>query len=399
MGVFKKQGVYWIDYYVNGHRKRERIGSDKRLAETVLRKRKVEIAEGRFLERQRPVTTTFDELADAYLEWIGPNDEAGIPARKRSWRSHDLYAIGRLSAYFGGKRLTAITPALVGQYRDWRRSTISRRRRPVSPATVNREIACLKRMFNVAHKGLIVLKGGVPKDKPLEVVSLERERNERDRVLSAGEFARLCEAAEDWLKPMLLVAYHTGMRKDEVRSLRWEQVDLKRGTIRLTSSDTKTDEGRVIPISQTLTSTLKTATRYVRCPWVFVNPARMDAWQANPDMVEPRYHKTSITHAFERACQRAGVENATFHDLRHTFVTNARRAGIDYFRIMAMTGHKTMAVFKRYNTVDEDDLRQAMGQMDTYMDTSREMDTPSSHVTPRKTSRSRRSSAGRATDS
>jgi hypothetical protein len=65
MSVFKKQGVYWIDYCVNGHRKRERIGPDKRLAETVLRKRKVEIAEGRFLEKQRPVPTTFAELADA----------------------------------------------------------------------------------------------------------------------------------------------------------------------------------------------------------------------------------------------------------------------------------------------------------------------------------------------
>jgi integrase len=189
----------------------------------------------------------FDELADAYLKWIRPNDEAGIPARKRSWRSHDLYAIGQLRAYFGGKRLTAITPALVGQYRDWRRSTISRRKRPVSVATVNRELACLKRMFNVAYKGLIVLKGGVPKDKPLEVVSLERERN---RVLSAEEFARLCEAAEDWLKPMLVVAYHTGMRKGEIRSLRWDQVDLKTGTIRLKSSDTKTDEGRVIPMTE-----------------------------------------------------------------------------------------------------------------------------------------------------
>jgi integrase len=155
----------------------------------------------------------------------------------------------------------------------------------------------------------------------------------------------------------------------------------------------------VIPMSYTLTTTLKTVTRYVCCPWVFVNPARMDAWQTNPDMVEPRYHKTSITHAYQRACQKAGVENATFHDLRHTFVTNARRAGIDYFRIMAMTGHKTMAVFKRYNTVDEADLRQAMRQMDTYMDTSHHMDTASSHVTLQKTSRSRRSSAGRATDS
>ena len=152
-------------------------------------------------------------------------------------------------------------------------------------------------------------------------------------------------------------------------------------------------------MSQTLTSTLKTATRYVRCPWVFVNPARMAAWQASPETVEPCYHKTSITHAFERACQRAGVENATFHDLRHTFVTNARRAGIDYFRIMAITGHKTMAVFKWYNTVDEADLRQAMSQIDTYMDTGPEMDTASPDVTPRKNSRSRRSSAGRATDS
>jgi integrase len=381
MAVFKKQGVYWIDYYVSGHRKRERIGPDKKLAETVLKKRKVEIAEGKFLEKRRPITTTFDELADTYLKWIMPNDEAGIPARKRSWRTHDLYAIGQLRAYFGGKRLTAITPALVGQYRDWRRSTISRRNRPVSVATVNRELACLKRMFNVAHKGLIVLKGGIPKDKPLEVVSLERERNERDRVLSTEEFARLCEAAEDWLKPMLVVAYHTGMRKEEIRSLRWDQVDLKMGTIRLKSSDTKTDEGRVIPMSQTLTGTLKTATRYVHCPWVFVNPARMDAWQEGPDMVEPRYHKTSITHAFERACQKAGVRNATFHDLRHTFVTNARRAGIDYFRIMAITGHKTMAVFKRYNMVDEVDLRQAISQIDTYMDASSETDTTATHAT------------------
>jgi integrase len=399
MSVFKKQGVYWIDYYVSGHRKRERIGPDKRLAETVLSKRKVEIAEGKFLERQRPVTTTFDELADAYLKWISPDEQAGIPARKRSWRSHDLYAIGQLRAYFGDKRLMAITPALVGQYRDWRRFTISRRHRPVSTATVNRELACLKRMFNVACKGLIMLKGGVPALSPIANVSLEREHNERDRVLGSEEFDRLYAAAEDWLKPILLIGYHTGMRKGEIRSLRWDQVDVKRQVIRLKSGDTKTGEGRVIPLNQGLTAALKSATRYLGCPWVFVNPAMLGASPASSETVDARYHATSITHAFMRACEKAAVKNATFHDLRHTFVTNARRAGIDYFRIMAITGHRTMSVFKRYNTVDEVDLRQAMSQMDTYMDTSPEMDTPSSHVSPGFTSRSRRSSAGRATDS
>jgi hypothetical protein len=67
MAVFKKQGVYWIDYYVSGRRKRERIGPDKRLAETVLQKRKVAIVEGNYLDKQRPITTTFEERADGNL--------------------------------------------------------------------------------------------------------------------------------------------------------------------------------------------------------------------------------------------------------------------------------------------------------------------------------------------
>jgi hypothetical protein len=122
MAVFKKQGVYWIDYYVSGRRKRERIGPDKRLAETVLKKRKVEIAEGKFLERQRPITTTFDELANAYLRCIAPDEQRGIPARKRSWYSGDLYAIGKLRPYFRGEKLVDITPTMVSQYQTPRRA-------------------------------------------------------------------------------------------------------------------------------------------------------------------------------------------------------------------------------------------------------------------------------------
>jgi len=277
-----------------------------------------------------------------------------------------------LKMCFRGKRLTELTPAAVEQYRAWRKQTISQRGHPAMPATINRELACLKRMFNVARKGLRALKGGVPTINPMAMVSLERERNERDRVLSGEEFERVYQAAVPWLRPIMLGAYATGMRAGEIRSLRWDQVDLKWGAIRLKSTDTKTDGGRLIPLNQALTTTLKTATRYVSCPWVFVNPATLERWQANPEQADPRYHATSITHAFERACRKAGVSNATFHDLRHTFVTNARRAGIDYFRIMAITGHKTMAVFKRYNTVDAWDLRQAMWQMDTYMDTTKE---------------------------
>jgi integrase len=212
MAVFKKQGVYWIDYYVNGHRKRERIGTDKRLAETVLKKRKVMIAEGKFLEKKRPITTMFDELADAYLHY------ATYQQQKRSWKQ-DRTSVTILKAYFGGKRLTELTPVLIEQYRSWRKDTISRRGKPATPATINRELACLKRMFSVARKGLILLKGGVPQDNPMASISRDRENHERDRVFSKEEFDRLLAVAPAHLKPILLTAYYTGMRRGELLKL------------------------------------------------------------------------------------------------------------------------------------------------------------------------------------
>jgi integrase len=352
MGVFKKQGVFWIDYYINGRRKRERIGPDKRLAETVLKKRKVEIAEGKFLEKRTVITTTFDELADAYFGY------AVHQQRKRSW-PRDRTSIGALRGYFGGKRLTQITPALIEQYRTWRRETISRRKQLVTTASINRELACLKRMFNVARKGLIVLKGGVPSDNPVASVTLEREHNTRDRVLSREEFDRLMAVAPTHLKPILLSAYQTGMRKGEILNLTWDRVDLKKGVIRLRPEDTKTEEGRRIPMTKELSEMLRSATIHLdgeghRVPYVFTYAGKRIG---------------SVRRAFETACRQAGLANVVFHDLRHTFVTNMRRAGVDYFRIMAISGHKTMSAFKRYHTIDGQDLQQAIGQLDTYMDT------------------------------
>jgi len=274
-----------------------------------------------------------------------------------------------LQAYFRGKRVSEITPALVEQYRAWRKSTLSVRQRPIAPSTINRELSCLKRMFAVACKGLRVLPGGIPPTNPLQHVSLEPERHIRDRVLSPEEFDRVVEMADDWLRPILLVAYHTGMRQGEIRSLRWEQLDPKTGCMRLGAHDTKNGEGRLIPLNRTLLDRFGTLPRYLGSPYVFPHPGKLAAWQVDTEAVDVRYHGSYISHRFARACQKADVANVTFHDLRHTFVTNARRAGIDYFRIMAISGHKTMLVFKRYHTIDAGDLTQAIHQMDTYMDT------------------------------
>src|SRR5215472_18737687 len=101
MGVFKKQGVYWIDYYVSGHRKRERIGPDKRLAETVLRKRKVEIAEGKYLDKKKIPRCTFRELAALYLPWAQTNHRGYVATRS---------LVCLLCQVFGDQQLSEITP-------------------------------------------------------------------------------------------------------------------------------------------------------------------------------------------------------------------------------------------------------------------------------------------------
>lgn len=198
MGVFRKQGVYWIDYYVNGARKRERIGPDKRLALTVLQKRKVEIAEGKYLDKKRPMTTTFEQLAEPYLKYARDN--------KRSW-DRDATSIRKLSEVFGGKRLTEITPAAVERYKTQRLASTTIHGRHPTPATLNRELACLKHMFSVARKGLIDLKGGVPTENPVSAVKFLDEQNIRDRVLTREEFQHMLDISPDYLKPVLLCAY------------------------------------------------------------------------------------------------------------------------------------------------------------------------------------------------
>jgi integrase len=208
--------------------------------------------------------------------------------------------------------------------------------------------------------GLILLKEGVPQDNPIASINIDRENNERDGVFSKEEFDRLLAVAPAHLKPILLTAFYTGMRRGELLKLTWDRVDLKAGMIRLRPENTKTQEGRIIPLTKELTQMLQEFRICItkdgqRVPQVFTYGGKPSG---------------SIRRAFETACHRARIAGVAFHDFRHTFVTNMRRAVVDYFRIMAITGYRTMEVFKRYHSIDQDDLRQAVSQLDTYMDTT-----------------------------
>lgn len=146
------------------------------------------------------------------------------------------------------------------------------------------------------------------------------------------------------------------MRWGEIVGLTWDKVDLKSGFIRLKGEDTKSGEGRLIPLDlfprlQVMFKELQ-KTRALHEPHVFLHGGQ-------PIL--------SRKGAFKAACKGAGITNLRFHDFRHTAITNMRRAGIDPLPIMQISGHKTMICFTRYNSFREADLRAAADKSNTYL--------------------------------
>ena len=156
------------------------------------------------------------------------------------------------------------------------------------------------------------------------------------------------------LQAINLMAYQSGMRRGEILNLVWDRVDFKEGLIRLKAEDTKTKEGRLIPLTPELTALLLSLykVRYLQEPHVFL--VRGKSLQ-------------SIKTAFNAGCRRAKIVGFRFHDFRHTALTNMRRAGIDHLTIMRISGHKTMDVFKRYNSFQIPDLKEAARRFNTYI--------------------------------
>ncbi len=140
-----------------------------------------------------------------------------------------------------------------------------------------------------------------------------------------------------------MIGYYMGLRLGEIIDLTWPEVDLKKAFIRLPASRTKTDSARSIPIHPEVGAILEILPRGLRTGRVFL-------FDGKPFNEFKRSWKTAL--------RNAGINDFRFHDLRHCALNNLRRAGNDFFEIMALSGHKTMSCFKRYNLVTEEELAQ-----------------------------------------
>jgi integrase len=330
MAIFKKGDNYYIDYYFDGRRIREKVGPSHKQAQAALNARKGEIAQGKFdLESLKP-TPVFKDFAETYLDFAKKN--------KRSWES-DVNSLKHLNCFFGTRRLSEISPFLIEKYKLQRRET-------VKPATVNRELACLKYMFNLA------IKWGQTITNPMIKVKLFKENNASLRYLSEEEIQKLIACSADHLKPILITAINTGMRAGEILHLRWDQVDFNNGLI--TVDKTKSGEARKIPMNEDLTRTLQkiklqtaSDSGYVFC--------KADG--------KPYGSVKKAFGTVRRKLIEEGIQYFRFHDLRHTFASHLVMNGVDLVSVKELLGHRTIKMTMRYAHLSQDHKRRAVASL------------------------------------
>jgi integrase len=322
MGIYKKGNVYWmIKQYRGKKAERSLDTSVKRVAEERYSKIVSEIVDGSYFEKQIERTATFQEMTAKYMQ--------------KYHRIRDEYTVRKLLPVFGPFILADITTEMISDYRDHRLKT-------VAPATVYQELALMRRMWNIARKEW----KWVQKNPVADLSFSVGNRNARDRWLSPDEERALLEKAANpsWLHPLLIMALHTGMRRGEILDLLWKDVDFLRRLITVQKS--KNGEKRAIPISQTLLAVLKGI------------KVRDFSGRVFPISVR------SLREGFEKALEKAGIEDFHFHDLRHTFATRLVQNGVDLYRVKELLGHKTLSMTTRYAHHYCESLRSSIDVLD-----------------------------------
>jgi integrase len=315
---------YGISYIHRGTLIREMVGPTKTLAKEVLRIRKADIAQDRFKIPKKRRAPRFDETCDRYLEHAKKS--------KRSWR-RDENALNVARVFFKKKRIDEITSWDIERFK-------AARVKKVTKSTVNRDIAVLKRLFNLAIDWNLIDRS------PAKKVALYRIDEKTMRVLSQAEEQRLIDAAAPHFNPLIIVAINTGMRRGELLNLRWEQVDLHNLTITIQHS--KNGRVRHIPINKS-------------------------AQEALNELPEPhegyvfRYRGLpikAVKTAFAGAVRRAGIRPCRFHDLRHTFATRLVLAGVDLATVKELMGHADISTTMKYAHPSPPHKREAVSRLE-----------------------------------
>lgn len=363
MAVLRKNDSWWIDYYYQGKRHRQKVGTRKKDAEEALNQIKVKIATGEYVppeerqcqEQQGPQVVLFKEFAYAeFLPWSkGQHAKSHYERQEKALRLH-------LIPFFKGLYLHGITAQRVEAYklkRSRSRFTRGKTTKPVNKATINRELSCLKMVFRKA------VEWGYLEASPARDVRIYRETPKAPRLLERGEVARLLAELPEHLQALVACAVYAGLRRAELFYLRWEDISWKTGQVAVVSRQehhTKNYETRRIPMNDALQTALRRHPRRLGSPYVFCNA------EGKP--------YDNVKRALNSAAKRAGIQGGVqLHQLRHAFCSHALMQGVDPRTVQKWMGHKDLKTTLKYAHVSPDHEKAAIQRLSYgdghYMDT------------------------------
>ncbi len=327
----KKGGeTFSIDYQIKGKRFRPAVREARTLADAlkVLLAKITDASSREYGFKRKTPELTFMEMSELYLE-------KHAKVYKKGWRRADAVYLKPLCASFGPLKLCDVTPEKVGDYRARRLAD------GLKGSSINRELACLRKVFNVAidrgcYAGVNPVKKGM---------MFSEKENRRKRVLSPAEESKLLEACPAYLRSRVFLACHSGMRRGEVLALKCENVDLDVPEIHVVHSKGRP---RVIPVNSELLSELRTLRAAATADeYVFTNPKTGRPY-------------ADIQRAWRKACAEVGIVGLWVHDLRRTFASRLAKPGINTFTLQNLMGHASVATTQRYIVVEADEKRKAV---------------------------------------
>ena len=338
---------FYLAYRVNGRQVRDYVGKKITEAEDALDDLKEQKRHGYHILSPEDLNVTFEQLTEKYLN----RDAVKGLAMYKSGVLKPLF--NRFNAAFGQSLVNRIKTSEINDFKA------RLKEEGLSDAYIDKIIAAPRAMVNAYFKDGELTRHPVDTFASIKK-SLKKNANARKQIWTREQFEALMAEAAEHLKPVLAMAYYTGMRRGEILELRHKHVDLINRQIRLTPQMTKDDEPREIPILEPLYQILKDLPASDDPEAIFLTNAGMPL--------------KDFYDGLKSACRRAGIvygqnvpNGLTFHDLRHSFVTYARRAGVPDKLIMQMTGHSTYEMFQRYNTILPDEVAEFENRMMSVM--------------------------------
>lgn len=358
MTIFKRGDVYWFHFWFEGkHIQKSTKQGNQRVARTMEAAYRTALAKGEVGIVERKKIPSFKTAMADFLAWSEQEHKAH-PATFIRYRTSSV----ALLRHFKDLQLDLITPDEVERYKQQRlaqtKTVRSKDKRiptdtKIKPATVNRELACLRAVFNHAIKGDLPLRNPISKT----AVKTLREDNEQTRVVTFEEQAKYLACATSMLHDVATMILETGMRPEEVYRIRPENVHLK-------------DRYLFNPYGKT-----KAAKRKIRLTAAAhaVLSRRMDACEKAegsylfPHAADVNQPMPKVNNAHDRAIRDSKVAPFRLYDLRHTWATRAAEAGIDLVTLAAMLGHSKINMVLRYAHPTQEHQAWAMEKLEQFV--------------------------------